>query len=231
MPIIALSNNNESFPAQAQVVAIDAAGAVELVFNNYDDGEHPMHMHGAQVAVLGVGADERYDARNVSDAQRARLNLVNPPRRDVFTIPASGWAVVRLQADNPGPWALHCHIEWHTAAGMVMVLNVLPQATRALPVPAALAELCRAPPTVQPNVTGPAGQGSGAPVQVEAVVAIMGGATVLAVLGAAVWKRCRHGPSNDGGTAGGNDSVRHKQVSSSSEVQQLTAMVGSDDGL
>jgi len=42
-----------------------------------------------------------------------RWNLKNPMRRDTVTIPAFSHAVIRFEADNPGLWALHCHVAWH----------------------------------------------------------------------------------------------------------------------
>jgi iron transport multicopper oxidase len=44
------------------------------------------------------------------------LNLVNPPRRDVVGVGGSE-VRIRFKADNPGPWFLHCHIDWHLEAG------------------------------------------------------------------------------------------------------------------
>ena len=29
-----------------------------------------------------------------------------------------GWVVLRLRANNPGAWLLHCHIGWHMIMGM-----------------------------------------------------------------------------------------------------------------
>jgi FtsP/CotA-like multicopper oxidase with cupredoxin domain len=45
-----------------------------------------------------------------SDADKAKLNFDNPPRRDVAMLPANGWMVIAFQADNPGAWLLHCHV-------------------------------------------------------------------------------------------------------------------------
>ncbi|KAJ7208096.1 multicopper oxidase, partial [Mycena rebaudengoi] len=41
------------------------------------------------------------------------LETTNPLRRDTFTVPSRGWAVVRIVASNAGYWAFHCHIVWH----------------------------------------------------------------------------------------------------------------------
>lgn len=39
-------------------------------------------------------------------------------------IPTRGYAVLRLRADNPGVWLFHCHILWHLATGMAMLIDV-----------------------------------------------------------------------------------------------------------
>lgn len=28
----------------------------------------------------------------------------------------------RYQTDNPGPWFLHCHVDWHLQAGLAVVM-------------------------------------------------------------------------------------------------------------
>lgn len=50
----------------------------------------------------------------------------NPIRKDTVILPPGGYVVVRIYADNPGKWFLHCHIEVHTLEGMAMVLNETP---------------------------------------------------------------------------------------------------------
>lgn len=40
---------------------------------------------------------------------------------------AQGYAVVRFVADNPGVWAFHCHIDLHSASGMMLYFVVEPQ--------------------------------------------------------------------------------------------------------
>lgn len=35
-----------------------------------------------------------------------------------------GWSAIRFRTDHPGVWLLHCHIVWHAAMGMGVVLHV-----------------------------------------------------------------------------------------------------------
>lgn len=39
-------------------------------------------------------------------------------------IPAYGHVVLRFVTDNPGLWAFHCHIVWHTAAGGGLLMQI-----------------------------------------------------------------------------------------------------------
>ncbi|KAK5129223.1 hypothetical protein LTR08_003747 [Meristemomyces frigidus] len=74
---------------------------------------HPIHLHGHDFFVLAAGAGTYADVAPT-------LNTVNPPRRDVTMLPASGYTVLAWQADNPGAWLLHCHIGWHTEEGFAL---------------------------------------------------------------------------------------------------------------
>lgn len=51
------------------------------------------------------------------------LNVVDPPKKDTVIVPSGGYVVVRITADNPGLWLLHCHIQLHSADGMSVLLN------------------------------------------------------------------------------------------------------------
>ena len=45
---------------------------------------------------------------NFSDPDPVIEGLTNPIRRDVFQIPAGQSITLRVVADNPGAWLLHC---------------------------------------------------------------------------------------------------------------------------
>ncbi|KZS88992.1 laccase [Sistotremastrum niveocremeum HHB9708] len=86
---------------------------------------HPFHLHGHNFDVI-------------RSAGQTDFNYVNPPRRDVsspvpfipdnaeaeFQVVAvnSGNVTFRFKTDNPGPWILHCHIDWHLKQGLAVVL-------------------------------------------------------------------------------------------------------------
>ncbi|GAB1609403.1 laccase-2-like [Argonauta hians] len=51
------------------------------------------------------------------------LNLINPPLKDTVILPSGGYVAVRLKANNPGLWFMHCHMAFHTFEGMAVIVN------------------------------------------------------------------------------------------------------------
>jgi len=95
---------------------------ITLLVQNFDDGAHPMHLHGYKFFVLGSG--HGYPPLSLLQKQTPesspKLSLENPLRRDTATVEAYGWLLISFVADNPGVWAFHCHIGWHAEAGLMM---------------------------------------------------------------------------------------------------------------
>lgn len=87
---------------------------IDILIQNFDDGNHPMHLHGYKYWVLAQG--HGYPPADIM----SNLDLSNPLRRDTASVEAFGWALLRFTADNAGIWAFHCHISWHTEAGLLM---------------------------------------------------------------------------------------------------------------
>ncbi|KAJ7914785.1 multi-copper oxidase [Mycena leptocephala] len=120
-----------------QLIATFAHGqTIDFVITNTDDGDHPFHLHGYSPWLLGVGTG-RYDPAEV------KLNTKNPMRRDTFTVPKLGWAVVSVVADNVGYWAFHCHIAWHMAAGGLFQIAVLPAEGARVTLPEDIVQQCK----------------------------------------------------------------------------------------
>jgi len=72
-------------------------------------GPHPMHLHGHSFHVVRSAGNQTY-------------NYNDPVIRDVVSIGDDGDNVtIRFQTDNPGPWFLHCHIDWHLEQGFAVV--------------------------------------------------------------------------------------------------------------
>ncbi|CAK9139819.1 unnamed protein product [Ilex paraguariensis] len=74
---------------------------------------HPIHVHGHNFFIVGRGFGN-FDATK----DPAHYNLHDPPERNTVAVPVGGWAAIRLNADNPGVWFIHCHLEEHTTWGL-----------------------------------------------------------------------------------------------------------------
>ena len=116
-------------PGYAIIPDIHAGRVIQIVINNFDDGEHPMHFHGHNFAVMGTGPGVFDEAKN--DLADPALAVI----RDVVTIDSLSWMVIRFIADNPGLWVLHCHIDWHMSAGLSQVFVELPDQLQQLRLP------------------------------------------------------------------------------------------------
>jgi iron transport multicopper oxidase len=65
--------------------------------------QHPIHLHGHNFYVVRSAGNSTY-------------NFDNPVIRDVVSAGNTNDSVtIRFMTDNPGPWFLHCHIDWHLA--------------------------------------------------------------------------------------------------------------------
>ncbi|KAJ8087783.1 laccase, multicopper oxidase, benzenediol:oxygen oxidorectuctase [Marasmius tenuissimus] len=93
--------------------------------------EHPIHLHGHAFDVVRVAGSKTY-------------NYQNPVRRDVVNSGKGGDEVtIRFVTDNPGPWFLHCHIDWHLEAGFAAVFAEAPERWQAdIHPPPAWQDLC-----------------------------------------------------------------------------------------
>ncbi|KAF8492202.1 laccase [Russula emetica] len=74
-------------------------------------GPHPIHLHGHSFHVIRSAGNKTY-------------NFDNPVVRDVVSIgdiADNDNVTIRFFTDNPGPWFLHCHIDWHLERGFAVV--------------------------------------------------------------------------------------------------------------
>ncbi|KAI7985812.1 Laccase-1 [Camellia lanceoleosa] len=100
----------------ARLLEVNYATNLEIVLQdtsllNFEN--HPIHVHGHNFFIVGKGFGN-FDAAN----HPAFYNLVDPPERNTVAVPSGGWAAIRLKADNPGVWFIHCHLEEHTSWGL-----------------------------------------------------------------------------------------------------------------
>ena len=114
---------------------------------------HPIHLHGHAYTIVYVGYGQYNTTtgkltnftddidcgsdtlcvnprwRNgipqaVSDRTTANGQVVSTAiRKDTVIIPAGGYVVIAFEANNPGFWIMHCHIEEHLLDGMAILVQ------------------------------------------------------------------------------------------------------------
>ncbi|RVW33739.1 Laccase-17 [Vitis vinifera] len=115
--------NNTMVTNGTRVVVLPFNTSVELVMQDTSilgAESHPFHLHGYNFYVVGQGIGN-YDP----NTDPVNFNLVDPVERNTFGVPAGGWVAIRFQADNPGVWFMHCHLDVHTSWGLRMAWIVL----------------------------------------------------------------------------------------------------------
>lgn len=134
------------------VVQSNGVRTIDLFIDNFDDGQHPLHLHGYKYFVLAQGhgappmtsVQDGFSRENLEPLYDS-LDLSNPLRRDTASVEAYGWILLRVVADNPGAWAFHCHVSWHSEAGLLMQLITGTDALKVMQVPQSSLDLCTAP--------------------------------------------------------------------------------------
>lgn len=76
--------------------SLDNSTRGEKIYKTQAPVAHPMHIHGHDFVILASGTQE-YDPKTV------KLNLDNPPRRDVALLPVDGYLVIAFQGKPPCP--------------------------------------------------------------------------------------------------------------------------------
>lgn len=113
-----MSKGNKNYPKNYNLINVpDSAKWTYWVIQQKNGARglpHPIHLHGHDMYILGVGGPGNFDV----DRDLDKLNFNNPPRRDVHHMPADGWLVIAYPTDNPGAWLMHCHIAFHVAMGL-----------------------------------------------------------------------------------------------------------------
>lgn len=135
-PILLLSNKgNNSYPDDPDwnVYNFGSNSSIRIVLNNPGFLDHPIHLHGHNFFVENVGLGT-WDGTVVRQW--------NPQRRDVMMLPAFGYLVMQISADNPGAWPLHCHIAWHVSAGLYVTVLERPDDIAELNIPSIMAQTC-----------------------------------------------------------------------------------------
>jgi multicopper oxidase len=101
------SMNGEYYPNASELI-IKRGEHVRVILENPTMMSHPFHLHGHSFRILGD--------------PKAPL-LTDPPLVDMVLVPPNKSVAIQFDADNPGKWIFHCHIDWHLATGMARVFR------------------------------------------------------------------------------------------------------------
>ena len=148
-----LSTNSEIYGEFTHPMVLEHNQVVDIVLNNGDTGSHPFHLHGHNFQLLHREPSygpHFYDYASAStplayDPSDHAAFPQYPARRDTFVAPPQGNFVIRFVADNPGVWFFHCHIDWHLAQGLAMLMIEAPtQMQERMTIPEGAYDTCRA---------------------------------------------------------------------------------------
>lgn len=95
--------------SEAEPIRIELGERVRMTLVNDTMMEHPMHIHGMWM-VLENGHGKYI------------------PRKHTINVKPAERLSYLITADNPGPWAFHCHVLYHMEVGMFRVVEVVPPA-------------------------------------------------------------------------------------------------------
>ncbi|KAJ9642140.1 hypothetical protein H2204_002509 [Knufia peltigerae] len=110
------------------------SSSYRFVINNHTPKPHPMHLHGHNMYILDVG---------IGSWNGTIIRPTNPQRRDVQMVPSNGYLVVQADADNPGSWALHCHMVFHGSGGLAVDILERPAIIKDIQIPEDSYQLCK----------------------------------------------------------------------------------------
>ncbi|KAI1179146.1 Cupredoxin [Nemania sp. FL0916] len=137
---VSLGENNTEVSAYGQVGAFTVGynEVLEIVINNHDSAIHPFHLHGHQFQII--------DRPKSNKGNWTRTTSVPdmPARRDTIGVFANSYAVIRILANNPGVFLLHCHIEWHVEMGLSATLIEAPERLANYTIPQDHIDICEA---------------------------------------------------------------------------------------
>ncbi|CAL5210870.1 unnamed protein product [Lathyrus oleraceus] len=109
-------------PKSTKVKTLKWNSTIEIVYQNtaiLGTENHPIHIHGFNFHVLAQGFGNYNATRD-----EPKFNFDNPQLRNTIAVPVGGWSVIRFQANNPGVWFVHCHLETHLPWGFAMAFEV-----------------------------------------------------------------------------------------------------------
>ncbi|KAI7901251.1 multicopper oxidase-domain-containing protein, partial [Cokeromyces recurvatus] len=131
-----LSQHGYDYHMDLDTYPIQFNETLDLVFQNSKNAAggcllHPWHTHGHSHYLIASGQGDYVHERDSN-----KMNFEFPLYRDTSvaypSMPTNdtdgcGWTKVRMKADNPGFWAVHCHITTHMLQGKMVILEEAPE--------------------------------------------------------------------------------------------------------
>ncbi|QLG70132.1 hypothetical protein HG535_0A00710 [Zygotorulaspora mrakii] len=117
-------------------VEFNTGQVVQIIINANDHMRHPWHLHGHPFQLVSIGSGHE-GALNINDlnnnAGRKYKDDIKywqetgktPMTRDSINIQGRSYAVIRIIANSPGFWLMHCHIDWHVQKGLGVAFHEL----------------------------------------------------------------------------------------------------------
>ncbi|KAG1083774.1 hypothetical protein G6F42_022075 [Rhizopus arrhizus] len=127
---------NQVYNPQLDTYPLKANETIDLVFQNTVNALggcliHPWHTHGHSHYLIASG-EGKYEHARDKDIRNFDFPIFRDTTNAYPSLPTNdtdgcGWTKVRLIADNPGFWAVHCHITTHMIQGKMIVLEEAPE--------------------------------------------------------------------------------------------------------
>src|SRR5262249_11934377 len=120
VPVFTFTINGSAFP-DVPIVTMQAGQVEEWTLVNPSNVDHPFHIHQTDFAVISI------DGQPVNTQGQGAYPYVS--LRDTVNIPAGGNVVIRFRVSPIlGKFVFHCHILAHEDAGMMLAVDVEPDA-------------------------------------------------------------------------------------------------------
>ncbi|KAJ1018519.1 hypothetical protein NDA16_004801 [Ustilago loliicola] len=98
---------------------------LDLIINNSDEAPYPFHLHGHKFHLMAISESNvgfgTYNPDGPND-DAEWFDEESAPYRDIVSVPRRGFAILRWRMDNPGIWAMHCHVLVHMQTGMALAI-------------------------------------------------------------------------------------------------------------
>ncbi|KAG0143360.1 hypothetical protein CROQUDRAFT_678661 [Cronartium quercuum f. sp. fusiforme G11] len=92
----------------------------DLILVSVDPIDHPFHLHGMDMHIVGTGQG----LPTPENLGKVKYRTENPLRRDTVVVSGGSFLIARVLADLPGAWMMHCHMGWHLGVGFGGVVIV-----------------------------------------------------------------------------------------------------------